>query len=78
MFLGDHETGKRWGIYPIQRLKTHPYPSGEKFSISLWSSLSPKPESKAPAQIQQSLRMIPPTHPGHQLDQVDSEIKNMG
>ena len=22
--------------------------------------------------------MTPPTHPGHQLDQVDSEIKNMG
>ena len=25
-----------------------------------------------------SLRMIPPTHPGGQVDQVDSEVNDMG
>ena len=29
------------------------------------------------SQVPQGLSMTPPTHPGHQLDQVDSEIKNM-
>ena len=30
------------------------------------------------SQVPKGLRMTHPTHPGHQLDQVDSEIKNMG
>ena len=30
------------------------------------------------SQVLQGLSMTPPTHPGGQLDQVDSEIKNMG
>ena len=29
-------------------------------------------------QVPQGFSMTPPTHPGHQLDQVDSEIKDMG
>ena len=30
------------------------------------------------SQVPQGLSMTPTTHPGHQLDQVDSKIKNMG